>query len=96
MFPDTIGSRISKKKKKVADGSLSTKKKNEERRRTIFQRKESKKKKEGRGRKEIIGERWIPLGRDTGKSEMMRDISGLTIANDSILFVEGLLVNHCS
>lgn len=34
--------------------------------------------------------------RDTGKSEMMRDISGLTIANDSILFVEGLLVNHCS
>lgn len=44
-------------------------------------------KKAKKGRKEIIGERWRCCSGETQvKGEMMRDISGSTIANDSILF----------
>lgn len=44
-------------------------------------------KKAKKGRKEIMGERWRCCSGETQvKGEMMRDISGSTIANDSILF----------
>lgn len=66
-------------------------KKNEERRRLKKADYISEEGEERNNRRKVDSAR-----RDTGKSEMMRDISGLTIANDSILFVEGLLVNHCS